>query len=115
MLVNSIKIFQLGLLTFKARFSFDNKIMLVFYSDKVKGCHIENSIVVKHFDASSKDNEYWVVKLWKYLCKLNPSTNIRCSLYFFVNIQRTYNNHCILGIKIIYKLFSHTIMSLYYI
>ena len=63
--------------------------MLIFEGDKVKGCPVENYIVVKPFDASSKDDECLVVKLWHYICKLKSSAYIRHSLSSFTNIQRT--------------------------
>ena len=37
--------------------------MIIFEGDNVKGCPLENLIVVKPFDASSKDDDYLVVKL----------------------------------------------------
>ena len=63
--------------------------MVILNADKVKGCPMENYIVVKPFDPSPKDDDYLVLELWKYLCKLNPRIDVRHFLSYFNNIQST--------------------------
>ena len=63
--------------------------MVIFDGDKEKACPMENCILLKPFDTSSKDDDYLVLKLWHYLCKLNPREDVRHSLPCFPNIQRT--------------------------
>ena len=73
---------------FQGNFSFDNIVMFIFKGDKIKGCPGENCIAVKALNASLKDDDYLVVKLWEYISKLNLSTYIKHPLSSFANIQR---------------------------